>query len=235
MLGKVSEANSFKQEHLEEENEQLLKELEALKKKYNELKAQMEKSEQESRGPQAQPLKLTDDFFLKTESVPKNIPSLFLSVAYLMNEIPYQSLFDTSLAKNTILYVKKYASATMIKHRDTFSSDELKGKSPEEYTKIIEEDTHFGNSIDLKALSHHYRVSITIIRIKGKEAKAESINEKEYKNAIFLLNDSVKSPNYYEPILGNNQNDEEFKTFDRNVYEEIKKRAINLAQELLSI
>jgi WD domain, G-beta repeat. len=233
-LAKVIEGINSKESQLVEENKKLLFELEILKKKYNELKNSMSQNHEVKTADQNSIL--TNDFFLKTESLPKNMPSLFLSVAFLMNEISSKSLKDLALVSKTILYVKKYASASILKYSGSFRQEELKNKTPEEYIKTLEEESYLGNVVDLKALSHHYKVSITVIRPTAKEGiKAESINEKEYNKAIFLLNDTKKSPNSYEPIVGSNESEEEIKVFSQEIYGEIKKEVISLVEGLSSI
>ena len=106
----------------------------------------------------------SDSLFFIRRPISNAAPSLFTSLAYLLEPLTYSSLTANSQSLDKACqFMKKYASATILKFSDKFKAEELSNKDPYDYVKALEERHFPGSRTELKALSIQYEVCLFVI------------------------------------------------------------------------
>jgi len=169
------------------------------------------------------------ELFTREMSTPKQ--SLYECILYAFEP---QLLENYLYVKRGIKSLRKLVSHFILKEPSLFKKEDLDGKIPEEYIKIVEDDNHPGGKAELLAFSHFYKCGIWKIESDRDNFVTEYIARGKYERMIFLIQSKQKGENKFSLMVGTHSRDKNpredircFSTADNYV----RNKVFNIIQE----
>lgn len=136
------------------------------------------------------------DIFFLIEKMPEDNSSLFHAIAYTLEHKFYQysnEVERVELANK----MRKIVSHYILNHKESFSNEQLGGKTVEEFAEWISEPSSYGSLVELKIFSMIYQVEFFVFNLGSGQYSHEIISEAASPKArIYLLKYPYKYSRY---------------------------------------